>query len=126
MAFEITNGPYLSVVASADLSASQYRFAVINSSGQLAIVASNGANADGVLVTKPSAQGQAGSLQYDGVAKVVVASAVTAGDAISSSANGRAQTATTGQRVLGRAMESASGAGQIVAVLLKVGGEPNA
>jgi hypothetical protein len=112
--------------AAADLSTKQYHFVAYNSSSQVASVASAGAEADAVLQDKPAAQGRACSIAISGVSKVVASAAITAGAAVTSNNAGRAQTATTGNRVLGKALESASAAGDVIKVLLKLAGAPNA
>lgn len=101
----------VSIPASADLSAAQFRFVLTNSSGQIAVVASAGGDADGVLDDKPAAAGRPGSVQIFGIAKVVLGGTVTAGDKVQSDAAGAAITAASGDHVLGRALVGgASGA----------------
>lgn len=113
----------ISVPANADLSASQYRFMKVNSSGNLIAATANGA-ADGVLQNKPSAAGMAGSLAIAGVSQVEAGSAITAGDHVAVATGGKAATAATGATVVGRAMQSASGDGSIIAVLIVRAPEP--
>lgn len=113
----------LSVEASADLSASQYRYMVVNASGQLA-AASAGAKADGILQDKPAAAGRAGSLGISGVSKVEAGAAFTAGDDLAVGTSGKAVLATTGDIVVGRAMEDATGDGSIVPTRIVMAPEP--
>lgn len=113
----------ISVPASADLSARQFRFMTINASGQLA-ASTAGAKSDGVLQDKPNAAGVAGALAIDGVSMVQVGAAVTAGDDIAVGTNGVGLTATTGDIVVGRALESGSGNGSIIPVLIVRAPEP--
>lgn len=113
----------ITVEASGDLSAAQYLFMTINASGQLATTG-DGLKTDGVLQNKPAAAGRAGTLAIDGVVKVRAGAAITAGDDVSVDASGRAVTAITGDVVAGRAMEDASGANVVVAVLLDKQKEP--
>lgn len=113
------------VAAGADHSANQYRFVTINSSGQ-AVLSGNGASADGVLQDKPSAAGRIGAVGILGVSKVVAGAAITRGADVASDANGKAKTAATGNRVLGKALEAAAADGDWITVLLKVSGAPNA
>ena len=104
--------------ASADLSASQFCFVVVNSSGQLALPTAGG-DADGILQDKPSAQGVEGSVAVLGISKLVVAAAgVTAGDLIMTDAAGKAVTATAGKKILGRALATGAG-GTIIPVLIQ-------
>ena len=110
--------------ASADLSAKQYHFMVVNSSGLLA-AAGAGVAIDGVLQDKPDAANIAGTLGISGVTKVVAAEAITAGDDIAPDAAGKGVVAsTTGDVVAGKALEDASGTGFIFAMLLNPQKEP--
>lgn len=93
----------LSVPASADLSASQFRFVTVNSSGQLALPAA-GADAIGVLQDKPDAAGRVGLvglLNGSGRLKVVAAATLVPGNKVQSDATGAAIVALTGDRELG-------------------------
>lgn len=93
----------LSVPASADLSASQFRFVTLNASGQLALPAA-GADAIGVLQDKPDAVGRAGLvglLVGSGRLKVVAAATLVPGNKVQSDATGAAIVALTGDRELG-------------------------
>lgn len=99
----------ISVPASADLSASQFCFMTINTSGQLALPGA-GADALGVLQDKPNAAGRAGELALlrgSGRLKVIAAGTITALDKVKTDAAGKALTATTGTHVLGTALQSA-------------------
>lgn len=117
MAYE-NKGKCITVEAGSDLSASQYCFVDVNSSGQLALP-SDGAAAIGVLQNDPAAAGRAGSVLTSGITKIKVAGVLTAGDDVSSDNAGRATTPATGDRVLGRVLESSTGANQIVAMLFQ-------
>lgn len=110
----------ISVEASGDLSASQFRFMVVDSNGQLA-AAGAGAATDGVLQDDPDAAGKAGELGVEGVSKCEAGAAVAAGDLVASDASGKCVTASTGNVVAGRAMSAASADGEIISVLLKDG-----
>jgi hypothetical protein len=83
-------------------------FGAFDSDGEVAQIASAGAAADGVLSDTVSAAGEAVGLK-SGIVEVITGAAVTKGDNISADAAGKAVTATTGY-VLGRALETASGA----------------
>lgn len=98
--------------ASADLSASQFCFMTVNSSGQLALPSAGG-DADGILQDKPNGVGVEGELAVLGISKLVVGTAgVTCGDLLTTDAAGKAVTATTGNKILGRAL--ATGASGII------------
>ena len=122
MAYEgnIQNLP--GAVASGDLSTHQFKFMVVNSSGQIALNTTAGGVVDGVLQDKPTAAGHAATVAFSGVSKVVASAAITQGALISSTATGKAVTATTGEAVKGRALESAGADGDLIAVLLDTTG----
>lgn len=104
--------------ANGDLSSSQFRLVDINSSGNVAVVASAGAKGVGVLMNKPSAAAEDAEVAVAGVAKVVIGSGgVTAGNKVQSDASGGAIVASTSDHVFGTAMESVA-AGAVGAVLL--------
>ena len=112
----------VSVPASADLSASQFCFVVVNANGQLALPAA-GSHAEGILQDKPNAQGQTGEVGVLGVSKVLVgAGGVTAGDLIATDVNGKAVTAAAGNFVLGRALATGA-ASTYVPVLIQQKGK---
>jgi len=98
----------ISVQASADLSADQYKFVTIEATGgQLELVGTLGANFVGILQDKPAAAGRPGSVGVDGSTKVLSGATIAVGDEISSSALGVAVVALTGHYVLGIAREAA-------------------
>lgn len=111
--------------ASGNLSSSQYRCIVINTSGQVAAVSSAGAKADGVLQNKPSAAGREAAYAYAGVTKVEAGAAIaSAGLDLTTDSVGRVVTATTGDVVVGRSRAAASGSGSIISMLLNPQLEP--
>ncbi|WP_299393268.1 capsid cement protein [Pelagibius sp.] len=115
----------ITLVAGADLSASQYRFMTVAADGQIDPTG-DGANAHGVLQNKPSAAGEAATVAIAGVSKVVAGAAVAAGASVASDANGGAVPPTVGEEKLGTALEAAGAAGEIIEVLLQLGpGQPN-
>jgi len=108
--------------ASADLSAAQFCFVVVNSSGQLALPAAGG-EAEGILQDKPNGAGVYGEVGILGISKLVVGTAgVTAGDLLATDANGKAVTATTGNKILGRALATGA-AGTIIPALIQQKGK---
>lgn len=110
------------VPANADLSAGQFCFVTVNSSGRIALAAA-AANADGILQDKPNAQGVNGIVANGGISKVVASAAITKGDMIGCAASGQARTATTSDYIMGRALDTATAQGQIIRILLKPGGK---
>jgi hypothetical protein len=112
----------ISVPASADLSASQFCFMAVNASGQLAL-ASAGGDADGILQDKPNSQGVIGEIAIFGVSKLVVgAVGVTAGDLLACDGNGKAVTAASTNKILGRALATGA-AGVIIPALIQQKGK---
>lgn len=114
----------LTFEAGVDLSAKQYYFVSVSSDGQIDPTG-DGANADGVLQNKPNAAGVAATVAIAGVSRVVAGAAITCGAQVASNADGKAVTATSGERVLGRATKASLADGDIISVLLKLAGEPN-
>lgn len=62
------------------------------------------------------------TIVHNGVSMVEAGDAVTAGLPVSSDATGRAKNAAAGENILGTALETASGAGIVIAVLLTPAG----
>ena len=122
MSYEIP-GLMISLPASADLSTKQF-YCVVTSSGQLA-VAGDGVTIVGILQDKPDAAGRPGAVMVSGVSKCSAGAAVTIDDIVASDGNGQVVAATTGEEGIGIALEAASGADEIIAVLLKdLGDQP--
>lgn len=133
MAYEIPAFDLGTLVASGDLSTSQYLFVNVNGSGEVAVAAA-GDPAIGVLQNKPSAQGRSATVRVLGVSKVEAGAAITVGARVASNASGKAVTATAatvdtsdagvasdavvGSNVLGIALEAAAADGDIIPVLL--------
>lgn len=115
----------LTMEAGQDLSAKQYYFVTVAADGQIDPTG-DGAEADGVLQNAPSAAGYAATVAVAGISQVVAGAAITRGASIASGSAGKAKTATSGNRVLGKAMDAAAADGDIIRVLLKVQGAPNA
>lgn len=114
MAFE-DNKISVTLPASGNLSASQYHFVEVNSSGQAAIVG-DGAHADGVLQNDPAAAGRAAEVAIAGVVKVKCGGVVTRGGPVGSDADGKAVNAAAGDIILGTALETGAN-NAIIAIL---------
>lgn len=79
----------------------------------------------GVLDTNDAnAAGKAATIVVSGVTKVAAGAAVAKWASVQSDATGRAVTAASGGRPQGMALEAATAAGQIIAVLLRPGQVP--
>jgi hypothetical protein len=117
MAYEIPDFSF-SLPAAADLSAAQYKFVKVNTSGQAALVATAGVDAHGVLQNDPAAAGRAATVLFSGITKVVAGGTVTVGARASIDSSGRAVVA-TGPASCGTFL-SAGAVGEIVTMLLQL------
>lgn len=122
MAYEIP-GFSFPLPAGADFSGgAQFRFCDVSSTGK-AVNPSAGGNVVGVRQTRAKLN-EAATIVQSGVSIVEAGGAITAGALVATNNVGQAVTATTGNAVVGRALETASGSGIQIAVLLTSG--PNA
>lgn len=108
---------YTSAPAAADFSDGtfQYRAAVLNSSGQIAI-AGAAAFPDGILKNEPKAGEPARIEFYTGIHKARSGAAILRGALLTTNASGRFVTATTGQTATHKAFSAASSADVIFMV----------
>ncbi len=117
MAFEEVLRTF-TTLAGADLSAAQYHFVKLDSSGNVVLCAAETDLPVGILQNKP-ASGQAAEVGYLGTSKVVAHAAVTAGALIGTYSDGTAITAhATGQFEVGQARSAASAINAVFSVLL--------
>jgi hypothetical protein len=105
----------LSMQAGADLSAKQYTFVKLNSSGKV-VTCGDDERGIGVLQDKPASD-KGASVATTGITKMTCAAAITNGAAVTSDANGKAVAATTGKHIMGFAMETGAN-NRIIAILL--------
>lgn len=98
----------ITVPAGADLSARQFRFVKLDSSGNAVVCSATGEQALGVNTGKPDASTKPTPVQIGGVAVVECGGSVTAGDKVMTDTVGRAITQTGINNVLGVAMASGS------------------
>lgn len=92
----------------------QFRFIVLTN-GVAAKVGTAGVRADGVSITDASASGQALAVAYDGRVSVLAGGTIAKGAAVASTNAGKAATATTGQIILGTALEAGVD-GQVITI----------
>ena len=109
----------ITLEAGANLSAGRYKFIKVASDGQIDL-ATLDATADGVLLDDPFAAGQSAMVGTAGISKVVAGAAVTRGGDVVSDASGRAINKGANNNVLGVALDTASAAGEIIRILLKL------
>lgn len=102
--------------ASADLTTFQFRLVVISASEQVN-VAGAASSPIGVLQNKPNTD-QAAEVVAAGVSNVIASASITAGDDLAAAANGKVATATSGQNVVGKAIQAASNDNDIIAALI--------
>jgi hypothetical protein len=114
MAYE-ESAVMITVPANGDLSASQFKFVAVNSSGRL-VASGAGAGAIGVLQDDPRAAGRPGLVAIGGVVKVKAEGTIAAGAAVASDADGGAVVAASGNVILGTAMTGGVN-GDIISVL---------
>lgn len=107
----------ISLEANGDQSGNQYRFMELAAAG-ISVQDTAGAACLGVLQTKPEA-GQIGEVGVAGVSKVEAGAVVVRGANVMSDASGRAITATATNFSQGIALEAATAAGKLIAVLLR-------
>jgi hypothetical protein len=100
----------------------QYRFVKVTGRHQVGQVTANTDLAVGVMQNKPQVTGQAATVAIRGISNVMAGAAITPGQEISADANGRAipKPGTGTPLVLGIAITAASGADELVSVLLRV------
>lgn len=110
------NMQVISLEAGADLSAFQYSFVDVSSSGQ-AVLATSGGDAIGILLNNP-ASNAAASIAIAGRAPLKIGAGVTAGGYAQATTNGLGVTATATNRRLARFLETHATANAIVPVLL--------
>lgn len=113
----------LTVESSGDLSADQYKYVEFDGSGQAQVVGTQGNVALGILENKPSSQGEAATVRFDGTGKVIAGGAISAGDEVASNASGQAITASTStDKILGQALADAD-SGDVVKVTVNPSGQ---
>lgn len=110
----------ISVAASADLSASQYRAVyLVGIPARAAVDTSNATAPIGIMLNKPAAAGRAAEIAILGVAKMEAGAAVAAGQRVTQVAGGRGSpTLTAVDEVVGLALTAAAGSGELFEVLV--------
>lgn len=123
MAYEIPGFSW-TLPSAADYTAggAKFRFVSINGTAKAVLTAAAttaaGAAVVGVCQTSPRLNEEM-TIVTNGITFMVTGGAVTPGSLVTSDATGRAVVATVGQAALGLALETSSGAGIQIAVLLK-------
>jgi hypothetical protein len=107
----------VSLEAGADLSAKQFYFVSLAADGQIDPTGA-GLIAQGVLQDAPAAAGRAALVAVAGKVKVMCGAAVTRGGPVASTSTGTATNATTGNIILGTALETGA-SGRIIEILFQ-------
>lgn len=107
----------VSLEAGQDLSAKQFCFVSVAADGQIDPTGA-GLIAQGVLQDAPAAAGRAAEVAIAGKVKVVCGAAVTRGGPVASTSTGTATNATTGNIILGTALETGA-SGRIIEILFQ-------
>lgn len=107
-------------IAGADLSAAQFKFVTLESTGKVILANSAGEQAYGVVIVGAAAD-RAVTVVRTGSVMVEAGGTIAAGAAVATNAAGKAQTAATGNIVMGYAKE-AGVSGQLIEVELFTGG----
>ena len=107
-------------IAGEDLSSSQFKFVTLESDGQVDLADSAGENCMGVVINDPASGGEA-TVVVSGKTVVTAGGTIAAGAAVATDASGDAVTASTGNIVMGYALEAGVD-GQVIAVELIQGG----
>jgi len=120
MAYEISQSTKITLVAAADLSAKQYTFVKVNSSGQAAACTGATDKAIGILQNAPYS-GQECEIVVSGGSKVYAGGTLVTGNSVGTDANGKAVALTQGtdttKYVVGQAVLPAV-SGEIATVII--------
>ena len=122
MAYEIANySVKITLVAGADLSAKQYTFVKLNSSGQAIAVAAATDRPIGVLQNAPTS-GQEAEVLVVGGTKIVAGAAVTEGAVVGTDANGKGVPLTVGtdttKYILGTSLLEVAADGEVTTAVV--------
>lgn len=125
MAIGAGDAQYITLEASADLSASQFCAVGVDSAGEAALAQGNSSPAGviiGILQNKPNAQGKPAVIQISGISKIKAgATLATIGALITSDATGEAVGYATTDFLIGILLTAAGADSDIVDCLLRLG-----
>jgi hypothetical protein len=121
MAYESSQPIKISLKAGADLSAEQFKFVKLDTSGNVVVAAATTDRPIGVLQNTPE-QNEAAEIAISGITKVKAGGSASVGNVVFTSASATAVTATIGSAastfyIQGTFLEDAT-AGQIVSVVI--------
>ena len=107
----------ITLPAGGDLSADQWKFVTLAADGQIDLHAAATDMPTGVLLNNPDAAGKAAEVAVGGIVKVEASAAITVGANVTTTAAGLAATAVATDSIVGIAMSTVGGAGELVEVL---------
>lgn len=112
---DVITRPFASGVTIAD----KHKFVTLNSSGQYALVAAQGVDSYGVMVTHDN-KADAGVMGTSGrIVQVIAGEAIAIGDDITTGADAKAETAATGDVILGKALTAAAADNDLISIFYK-------
>jgi len=113
----------ITLTAGEDLSSAQYLIMQLSDENTVTKATASNQTLIGVLQNDPES-GEPAAVAFSGVSKVIAGGAISAGDYVTADANGKA-VASSGaiydERTIGIALEDASGADEVIPVLLTIG-----
>lgn len=102
----------------ANVAGNQYRAVVVTGARQAGLSNANNGKIVGILQTKPQAAGNAATVGFSGVSKVMTATNITAGQLVYAEATGKGSNSNASGLLIGTALETSTVAGSLVPVLL--------
>lgn len=125
MAFQYdSNGICSTMTAGETLAAAQYKLVELATGSNNTVEIVDGVNDMPIgIVTNNPASGEAATIIHAGITQAIAGGAITAGDLLKPTAAGKVQTATQAATdsyaVVGRALQAATGDGEIITVALQ-------
>lgn len=105
----------------ANVAGNQYRAVVISGARQGGLSNANNGRVVGILQNKPQAAGNAATVGFSGVSKVMTATNINAGQLVYAEAAGKGSNSNASGLLIGTALETSTVAGSLVPVLLQLG-----
>jgi len=118
---KVTGAPGLPGSATgANVAGNQYRAVVVTGAKQAGLANANNGLVVGILQNKPQTAGNASTIGFSGVTKLMTATNVNAGQVVYCDANGKGSNSNATGVKLGVALETSTTAGSLVPVLLQL------
>jgi hypothetical protein len=103
-----------------NVAGNQYRAVVVTGARQAGLSNANNGKVVGVCQSKPQYTGNASTIGFSGVSRVMTSTNVTAGQAVYCDANGKGSNSNATGVLLGIALDTSTTAGSLVPVLLQL------